>query len=264
MMYGYGIGISPNNRLFSGNSVLDPDASAFITTASITDGTQQSAINQLVLDLKSYSIWSKIYAIYPMVGGNSTAHSYNLIDTSLFQLSFVGGWTHSSTGALPNGTNALANTGWIQNNFPEANFNSTIGFYSGTSTDGNADLGAYGGSGKTYLLRSRNSNLFGSYNQGQSTYSTVANTDGSGFYSSSRLDSSTISLYKNGVLVSNPSNVSTAGMVLVQMQLSAYNSGFFGSKEHRLSFISLGLNDTENANLYTAVQAFQTTLSRNL
>jgi energy-coupling factor transporter ATP-binding protein EcfA2 len=37
---------------------LDPDAQAFITAANITNQTQKIAINQLVLDLKSYSLWT--------------------------------------------------------------------------------------------------------------------------------------------------------------------------------------------------------------
>ena len=258
-MNGYYRLISSMSR---GSGGTDPSVQDFITVASITDPTQQSAINQLVLDLKSYSIWSKMYAIYPMVGGNAASHSYNLIDTSLFQLSFVGGWTHTSTGALPNGTNALANTGWIQNNFPASDENSTIGFYSGTSADGNIDMGVY--SSSAYALRSRQSNAFGAYNQGTTTYSTVANTDGSGLYSVSRVEPTKIAMYKNGVLVSNPTNNATATLVLNQLQLSAYNSGSFGSKEHRLTFIAQGLTDSENANLYTAVQAYQTTLSRNI
>ncbi len=36
---------------------IDSDAQAFITAASITDATQQSAINTLVTDLKGYEIW---------------------------------------------------------------------------------------------------------------------------------------------------------------------------------------------------------------
>jgi hypothetical protein len=93
-------------------SSYDADAQAFFTAAGITDTTQKSAVNQLVLDLKSYSIWTKMKALYPFVGGAATPHSYNLKNTSQYQITWNGGWTHSSTGALPNGTNAYANTGF--------------------------------------------------------------------------------------------------------------------------------------------------------
>jgi hypothetical protein len=93
---------------------IDPDASLFLRTAGITDTTQQSAIDTLVLELKNAGIWSKMKAIYPFVGGTATTHKFNLKDPrdadAAFRLSFVGGWTHSSTGALPNGTNAYADT----------------------------------------------------------------------------------------------------------------------------------------------------------
>ena len=92
----------------------DPDAQAFINAAGITGTTQQSAINTLVVSLKANNIWTKFDAIYPMVGGTATTHKFNLknpADTNAaYRLSFVGGWTHSSTGALPNGTNAYADT----------------------------------------------------------------------------------------------------------------------------------------------------------
>ena len=59
---------------------IDTDAQAFITATGITDNTQKNSINQLVLDLKSYGVWSKIKAIYPFVGGTATTHKFNLKD----------------------------------------------------------------------------------------------------------------------------------------------------------------------------------------
>ncbi len=53
----------------SGLPTTDPDAQAFITAASITDPTQQSAINQLVVDLKGYSIKDDTV---PHAGGGAT------------------------------------------------------------------------------------------------------------------------------------------------------------------------------------------------
>ena len=66
-MYGYGNSMFLATqgilaRTASGGGV-DPDAQAFITAASITDPTQQAAINTLVVDLKGYNIWSKMKAI---------------------------------------------------------------------------------------------------------------------------------------------------------------------------------------------------------
>ena len=92
----------------------DPNAQAFITAAGITDITQQNAINTLVVNLKVANIWNKFKAIYPMIGGTSTTHKFNLINPAdsdaAFRLLFSGGWTHSSMGIKGNGTNTIANT----------------------------------------------------------------------------------------------------------------------------------------------------------
>ena len=92
---------------------IDPDAQAFITAASITDPTQQSAINTLVTDLKGYGVWTKMKALYPFCGSTASQHKWNLKDPRdldvAFRLVFSGGGTHSANGAWPNGTNAYAN-----------------------------------------------------------------------------------------------------------------------------------------------------------
>jgi hypothetical protein len=61
-------------------SIPDVDALAFIAAASITDSTQQSAIDTLVKSLKSANIWTKMKALYPFVGGTATTHKFNLKD----------------------------------------------------------------------------------------------------------------------------------------------------------------------------------------
>ena len=92
----------------------DADALAFLSAAGITDATITSAICTLVTTMKADGTWAKMSAIYPFVGGTATTHKYNLknpADTNVaFRLSFVGGWTHSGNGALPNATNAYAET----------------------------------------------------------------------------------------------------------------------------------------------------------
>jgi hypothetical protein len=52
------------NRLLK---TTDPDYQAFITATGITEPTQSAALETLVSDLKSYGLWSKMKAIYPMV-----------------------------------------------------------------------------------------------------------------------------------------------------------------------------------------------------
>ena len=58
---------------------FDPDAQAFINATGIS-GSNATAINTLVVDLKSAGVYSKLQAAYPFIGGTAAAHKYNLIN----------------------------------------------------------------------------------------------------------------------------------------------------------------------------------------
>ena len=87
--------ITVSQRGSSGNA--SDDAQAFFVASGITDFTQQTAINYLVDNLKNEGLWTKMKVIYPLVGGNATAHALNLKNTALYPLTFSG-ITHSSAG----------------------------------------------------------------------------------------------------------------------------------------------------------------------
>ena len=107
---GIGIGL---DQFSGGGSAYDADAQAFFDRVSTAGGslsiTEKSAVNQLVLDLKSYSIWTKMKAIYPMVGASAAACAQNLVSSS-FTGTFNGGVTYASTGITGNGTSGFMNT----------------------------------------------------------------------------------------------------------------------------------------------------------
>lgn len=146
---------------------FDPDALTFINVAAITDTTQRYAINNLVEDLKINGLWTKMKAIYPMVGGNATSHSYNLRNTSQYNLTFVGGWTHNSTGAIPNGVNAGALTGLNASTVLSGTSNH-LSFYSLTNSKagagvGKVDIGCQIGPTTAYFVSISDYQLFVSY-----------------------------------------------------------------------------------------------------
>ena len=74
-----GKAISPfsiKRRNGGGGGGNDADAQAFITASGIS-GTEATAINTLVVNLKSANIWTKMKALYPMVGGTATSCKFN-------------------------------------------------------------------------------------------------------------------------------------------------------------------------------------------
>lgn len=240
---------------------------AWITATGETDLTILGALNTLESDLTGYGILSKMKVLYPMVGGTSTKHSYNFINTAAYQLTFSGGWTHSSTGALPNGTNAYANTGF--NASTELTTTSgNFGYYSRTNNSGaNANFGATVGGNRLYLYANYNGTTgYGSY---ASEFSFSA-TNTQGLYSIGRLSTqdSNVKLIRNGSTLLYDANPSGISLPNANIYIGAENSGgsatAYSSRECALFYASTGFTNTEIANLYTAVQAFQTTLSRNV
>lgn len=249
-------------------SSFDPDAQAFITAAAITDNTQQNAINTLVLALKGYSIWTKFKAIYPIVGGVASSHKFNLKDPrdldAAFRLTFASGWTHESTGMTPNGTSAFANT--FLNTNTQLNVHShSFGIYSRTnSTSGTQVYGSFANSG-LFLQNNLTAANFvsGSLSNG---ISYTANPSTS-LLMLTRTSNTLSKAFRAGILLGQVT-ASMNSLPLFNFYLGARNNNgtpqFYSSHQLAFAFLGDGLTDTDSANLYTAVQAFQTTLSRQV
>ena len=269
------LGINGIISVSTGITVSDADAQAFINSAVITDITQANAINTLVISLKSNGIWTKMKAIYPFIGGTASTHKWNLKDPrdldAAYRLVFNGGWTHSSTGALPNGTTGYADTKLV----PSSIFTTSsagMGMYLGTlNTSASSDpihMGVYNTSTQACILlvNKANTNIASRMFSGGINSNTVT---GTGLVSAQR-NSSVVNLYKNSAQVANVGSSGTLPnirMCLANVSLgstfSMYTSGWVNS-EFRFSYISDGLSASEISNLYTAIQTFQVALSRNV
>jgi hypothetical protein len=269
-MIGTNLAITPKRYAPFGSS-NDADAQAFITAANITNGTQQNAVNQLVLDLKSANVWTKMKAIYPIVGGSALTHKWNLKDPrdldAAFRLNFTTGWTHSSNGMTP--LNAYADTFIV----PSTNLtlNSMhLSFYSRTNANtASNEIGSWEGAGLHYtmlsLRQSNNSNRSTAFIQCTSGSATFVDTDSLGFYIGTRTSASSTIVYKNGTNRNSTSTTST-GQSTRKIYIGVANGNTLNYSTKQCSFASIGdgLTDTESANFNTAVATFQTTLGRNV
>lgn len=253
-------------------SGFDPDAITFLSAAAITDATQKYAINNLVVGLKLNSLWAKMQAIYPFVGGTSTTHKWNLKDPrdldAAFRLTFNGGYTQNANGITPNGTNAYSNTFYNMNNSGSLN-DSHISVYSRTNvqiTGGKDIAGLSGGPAQTYLeLRDTSNQSEVAINDGGSL-TTSGWTDSSGLFVGTRQDSTNVYMYRN--TTQKAFTKSTIGKTNVNLYLSALNNNGtaqqFSTRNLAWASIGSGLSNTDVTNLYTVVQAYQTTLSRQV
>jgi hypothetical protein len=259
----------------SGGTPVDPDAQAFITAAAITDPTQQSAVNQLVVDLKTANIWTKMKAIYPFVGGSSSTHKFNLKDPrdldAAFRLVFNGGWTHSSTGVQANGVNGYADTklNLLLNLALGSNHYS---FYSRTDLQSlvafGSDMGNLGDYSASSFsnLRIRNNSLGVKYfSIGADNGASISGeTSGLGFTIGSSTSITSRKIYANGITVATSTNLNNGTLPNNNASIGTGANNAFQRNLCAFASIGDGLTDTEASNFYTAVQSFQTTLSRNI
>jgi hypothetical protein len=245
----------------------DADAVAFLAAAGITDATITSAICTLVTSMKNNGTWTKMNAIYPMVGGTATTHKFNLknpLDTNAaFRLNFVGGWTHSANGALPNGTNAYADSFLTPSITLSLNSHS-FGIYSRTNNvTGTRIYGVY-----TIILFLQNNLSNGNFISGAigTLISYTANPSTS-LLMTSRTSNTLLTAYRAGVSLGTNTTSITALPNRVFYFGARNGNGFaefFSNHQIAFAFLGSGLNSTEAAAMYTDVQAFNTTLSRQV
>jgi hypothetical protein len=246
---------------------LDPDAVAFLTAAAITDPTITSAIDTLVVQLKADGIWIKMKALYPFVGGTASTHKFNLknpLDTdAAFRLVFFGGVTHDSNGITGNATNAYANT-FLQNNLVLNENNKHISIYQRNILP-NPSGASFGiGNNNRFYLNFGGSN-FSTLGMNQSPFAIISPQNG--MFLMSKTLSNSYKYYQNALLPLTRTGTDQVGLYNYLILANTTNGiNRVDYSNANLSLVSIGesFSDTDAANYYTAVQAFQTTLGRQV
>ena len=269
----------------SGGGGTDADAQAFITATGIS-GTNATATNQLVVDLKAANIWTKMKCVYPLVGGSATSHKFNLKDPrdldAAYRLTFFGGGTFSANGYQPNGTNAYADTFLIPNTALTLN-NSHFSVYLKTNVaaaqydiavqdDMGPGVGVVGG---TFYInpRSATNTLDSSISTSDANRIITANSDSRGLFITSRTANNSLKQYKNSSLLTTQTALASGYQSRYSVPLGAFRYindagtdtySSYSTREQAFASIGNGLTDAESLALYNAVQTFQTTLGRQV
>jgi hypothetical protein len=258
-----------------------PLTTAWIAATGETSTTILNALNTFEAGLIANSLTGKFNAIYPMVGGTSGKHAFNFMNTSLYSLTFNGGWTHSATGALPNGTNANANTGINAGTILTVN-NNHLSFYSRSNTavgvvpNSKVSIGAFnsGTSLRQLALYLKATGTGNSYYQNTSGTLTQiaggANTDSRGWFIGNKSANSIggLTVSKNGTSLGANTVVPTQTLYpSSNIFISGNSFGFtiqYDDKECAMVTIGTSLTSGEISTLYTLINTMQTSLSRNV
>jgi hypothetical protein len=256
------------------NVAFDPDAQLFFdaeTLAGVTLTTnEKNAVNQLVLDLKSASIWTKFHVLYPIVGGTATSHKFNLKDPrnldAAFRLIFAGGVTHTSNGFAGNGTNGWANTFVNPNTLFPSGF-ASFGVYNKQSFATGYFLGTQVGSINYIRMQPQFGTNIRHYNRGTAQTNHVVLTD-LGFTASSRTSNTLMTSIDNtGALQTITTNVTIAYGGFIIPLLANNSSGSYNAYSNAqlsLAYISHSLTSAELTTLKSINQTYQTTLGRQV
>jgi len=248
----------------------DVNAQLFIDAVPTLDLINKNAINQLVLDLKSYGLWTKLISINPKAGATASEHKWNLKDPRDLDVAYrhiyTGGWVHSALGIKSNITDTLANT-FLNPSALGLTGNIAMGVYVTQAFENFGDKYLMGG-------HSGINNFFAIQKGGDTTLTAIAYSSGAiaktvpsnakGFYAVSVVGATKRSHYETTVL--EEVSVNGTGVPNVPIYEGCLNLGgkygnlTFGAGT---SFIGNGLTSVEMTNLRTAILTYETALGRN-
>lgn len=252
---------------------LDPDALFFATVVLAAGGSlteaQIEVISELFIGLKEDEIWDLYDAIYLMVGGTAAAHKFNAknpLDTdAAFRLAFAGFWSHSATGALPNGVNAFADTFFTPNINGLAD-NMGISYWSRTSSAGAyAEMGCNGlgglaGVGQTYIMPNVSGTNFRAINFNGNQANTGISTKG--LFSTNRTNSTSFDFSVDGIVTNTAGhaailNERSSRKIYIGARNNNGTADLFSNRECIFAAIHKGMTPAQQLAQYNRLLAFQ-------
>jgi len=264
-----------------------PLATAFIAASGVTGSAIVTALQTLETDLNTYGLTSKMIALYPLVGGTIGTVKYNFmnpLDTdAAYRLTAVGNVNIASNGisgsnvdlggGFNNGFNTNISASVLTNN------DNHLCFYSRTNPSqvgilyptelGADDDGAgtvrqlalnakYYADNRCMIMNLREGAGSATFNQGTPT----------GLYVGTRRSSTDLYLYKNlgGTTTTATDVASNTRTTVGYTQVITLTTKGGATSNRQLAFASVGygLTNTQVTDLYTTVQAFETTLGRQV
>jgi hypothetical protein len=259
--------------------ILHPNVFAYIDAqASIgyqMTRTEINAINNLVWGLVNMDLWSRMQVIYPFIGSSLNAQKWNLKDTSTFNITFTGtGFTTSTANGLQKTVaDALSygTTGYTPSvNASAFDFHQSI--YVGTTQASSiiTPIGAFSSPTKLGLLTGNGVGVFGIQNISSASVQynvfTTRSTN-TGFVIGSRTASNNIMLFINSVLIGSNTTTATSNILptnQVAIGITTSGAAYPSTQAFRFATIGTGLNPDQARNLSILVQAFNTTLARQV
>jgi hypothetical protein len=257
---------------------LHPSAAAYLaalmSSSYSPSRTEIDAINNLVLGLVANGLLTKMQVIFPIMGGTATTHKWNLKDTTAFPITFTGNWTHTSSGMKTTTLSVSNYATFVYNpSLHATTFNAHMSVYLGTTIASTSvvPIGCNTTAGGFFQMNSGTVSA-NSLVQcpitgvGIVSYSFPTNR---GYIIGSRIANNIHKAYLNGGLVGTNTTTVASNLPNSLVNLGcgfSNNTSWTNPTDQRFQFITVGtgLTDLEARIMATLVQAYQTSLSRNI
>jgi hypothetical protein len=238
-------------------TVYNPLTTAWISATGETDLTIINSVNNLETGLIGIGI-SKFDSLYFNRTGNATKDAFDFMNIGRSQ-SFSGGWTLTTQGAKPNGTNAYSNMNFnLRTNSVLNNF-SVIHCTNENTAQWGYDFGATAAQQCLLISRYFNGNCYGTVdNSANPTAATLVG--GTTIFTVDSLKLTT--LYKNGSSIASFTTTQTNFPNLSPYYCALNANGpanMFGSKRCQVMAIGKHLTAGEVSTLTTLLNTFNAT-----
>lgn len=250
----------------------DPDTKAFLQATGINNTVIEVAVNNLVVNLKDANLWTKLKALWPMVGGTADTCKYNLKNPAANTLTFVNAPTIDADGVSWNGTTQYANTNLAPGTAGLTGMH--IMYYSLTASPVTArvQMGSRTGSNLARIvLNSTGTSKLAVWLGG--TTSSIGEhikhtATSQGLFVASWVNGTTIRAHQNGVSLGTSSQVAgSIAAITNNMYLGAYNDAgtpsLFTSMKCGVASIGDTFSDAEAITYSNIINQFCQQLSKN-
>jgi hypothetical protein len=241
-------------------SYTDTDANAYISAATLT-GLEQDSAYQLITDLKTAGLWTKIQALYPFKGTTAAQHKWNAknpLDTDIAnRLVFTGSPIFSNNGYLAGG--GYANTFLIPNSVQNVNSNGITAVV-GTNNSANTNdtvIGAFGsGSNASWIVVKGNNTTY--LREIRINFAAVQQTginEAKGVWTGTRQSATVSKFFRNSTLIGSVTATGTLPTFPIWIGGLNNNGATYGSTSQRIqiAIIHQGLSDAEVATLHSII-----------
>ena len=271
---GSGTGVTPPSG--------DPDATAYIDEVKAQGGTlsgaEETAINTFYTTLKTENIYSKLYVMYPFLGGTATSNAVEgIAPGGAYDLTFNGSWTHSISGSSsPQAPNTYADTNFNPSASADILNSFSFGVYTlipgGGTASGYHGLG--NGTGNYILLGAVDNRTSYQFYNGTNVERVADGTgdwnSGVHFFQSRTANNAVFGGYSDSITGDTITVGSTfTSAYPAPANLTLYFNTNNGNDieiggEMRFGWAGQGFDTTELQSLSTAINDLQTAFSRNV